>query len=125
MKMMLEFGPSKLEIDPTSHYIANGKDIHRAVHDYYILFNWLFAGKEVDVTKRAKDILIDSYAYYMGDMDITTSTFDMDGTYHYPEDPPMYPLVRVKYEDETVYFYPHAFVASIQSDGTTWMSRFD
>lgn len=43
----------------------------------------------------------------------------------YPGDPPMLPLATTKLRDETIIFYPHAWLLVLQPDGTFEVSRVD
>lgn len=52
--------------------------------------------------------------------------FTMEGgTLQYPDDPPLVPIAYTKLRDETIIFYPYAFVAIKQPDGTFEVSRMD
>jgi len=52
--------------------------------------------------------------------------FTMEGdTLQYPGDPPLVPIAYTKLRDETIIFYPYAFVAIKQPDGTFEVSRMD
>jgi len=50
---------------------------------------------------------------------------DAEGTYRYPGDPPLRWAARATLRDETILFYPYAFVAVIQPDGSNVMQRMD
>ena len=52
---------------------------------------------------------------------------DDDGSYalKYPGDPRMYWIARAQLRDETILFYPHAWVAIVQADGAFEVSRMD
>jgi len=52
-------------------------------------------------------------------MDLTT------GRLVYPGDPDMYPVARTRFREETILFYPHAYVAVIQPDKTWEVCRMD
>ena len=55
--------------------------------------------------------------------------FDMtpDGTLVYPGDPALFPIGRMVFATETVFFYPHAWVAIIQNNDPDnfVVARFD
>ena len=57
----------------------------------------------------------------------TGGKLDTDGTYLYPEDPPLYPLLMVYKPStkETYYQYSYAWVAIEQEDGSTYFTRLD
>jgi hypothetical protein len=46
-------------------------------------------------------------------------------TLKYPEDPPMKPLAMSVLRDETLVFYPYAFLMILQPDGAFEVSRVD
>lgn len=48
-----------------------------------------------------------------------------DGAMLYPNDPPLYPYMEVAHGNEMVYIYPHAFVAIVQPDGSSYVTRMD
>jgi hypothetical protein len=48
-----------------------------------------------------------------------------DGTMTYPGDPDLPWTARAKLRDETIYFYPAAFVAIVQPDGSNVCQRMD
>jgi len=43
----------------------------------------------------------------------------------YPGDPPYSPVAGCIFRTETIYVYPHAWVAIVQSDGSFEVSRMD
>lgn len=43
----------------------------------------------------------------------------------YPGDPPMPAVAALKFRDEWIYLYAHAWVAIVQPDGTYEVSRMD
>jgi len=45
--------------------------------------------------------------------------------FYYPGDPPQHPLATARMRDEIIVFYPHAFVAIFQKDGSWDMARID
>ena len=52
-------------------------------------------------------------------------TMTEDGALQYPEDPPMVPIGCTTLRNETIFFYPYAFVAVKQPDGTFEVARMD
>ena len=52
-------------------------------------------------------------------------TMTEDGALQYPEDPPMVPIGCTTLRNETIFFYPYAFVAIKQPDGTFEAARMD
>jgi hypothetical protein len=54
--------------------------------------------------------------------------FEMDPKDHgitYPGDPTYMPLASLTLRDETIFIYPHAWVAIVQPDGTYEIARMD
>ena len=85
---------------------------------------WLDEG--LGAGEPAQEALISRYVYYTGEFNLPDeATFDQDGTFHYPEDDAQAPLATAQLTEETVHFYQHAFVAIIQKDGATFMTRMD
>ena len=48
-----------------------------------------------------------------------------DNSIKYPGDPPYRPLAKMKIRNETVFVYPHAWVAVVQEDGSYEIARMD
>lgn len=46
-------------------------------------------------------------------------------TLHYPGDPPLHPIAKTKLRDETILFYPHAWIVIKQSNGDWDVARID
>jgi hypothetical protein len=44
---------------------------------------------------------------------------------HYPGDPVMYPLSILRFREERIFLYPHAWVVVIQPDGSWESARLD
>ena len=85
--------------------------------------NWAAEGLVNDADGGMKETLINNYPYYGGAM--TGGTIEEDGTYHYPEDPPLYPLVSMRGKNETFFMYEYGMVAVRTDAGNHWMARFD
>jgi hypothetical protein len=43
----------------------------------------------------------------------------------YPGDPPLRPIAKTKLREETIVFYPHAWVMILQPDGSFEVTRMD
>ena len=54
-----------------------------------------------------------------------TYSHDDNDSMSYSDDPPMYPIAKFVAGSETVFVYPHAYVAVIQEDETHVISRMD
>ena len=48
-----------------------------------------------------------------------------DGTMYYPDDPPQKPLASAQHFDETLYFYPSAWVVVVKPDKSFDIARID
>lgn len=57
--------------------------------------------------------------------EISGGTLDKDGTYRYPGDPPLAPLIRIDRGDEVFYQYPHAIVVIVDAQGGIFATRMD
>lgn len=56
---------------------------------------------------------------------IDKGTIDDNGVYHYPEDPDLYPLIKMIRGDEVLYFYEHAIVGIVHRDNSRTVIRMD
>ena len=43
----------------------------------------------------------------------------------YPDDPPLSPLAKAKFRDQTIYVYQYGWVAIVEADGSFEASRMD
>lgn len=43
----------------------------------------------------------------------------------YPGDPALKPLAKAEFRDQTIYIYPHVWVAIVEKDGSFEVSRMD
>ena len=103
-------------IDPTG---AFGGDSDRLIRATGIIASFL----DVHDTRSAKEQFESNYWFFFS-WD-KTGHLDADGTFHYPGDPPFYPLVRIPLHEETVFIYMHALVAVRASNGEWWWTRMD
>lgn len=62
--------------------------------------------------------------YQFGMYEMKGGTVTPEGIYEYPEDPPLYPLVKWERGDEVAYMYPHAIMSFIHK-GVTFVTRVD
>ena len=118
---VLPLSNEELIIDPTHSYTHAEPQHILEVMGY--LPQWLDEG--LSLGEDCQTALTSRYSYYSGPSSIKELTFEMDGSYTYPGDEKVAPLLTLKREDETLHFYPHAFVVVIKSDGDTWMTRMD
>ncbi len=63
--------------------------------------------------------------YGFGLYEMTGSTIEEDGTWKYPEDPDLFPILELKRGNETLYQYEHGLVAIVQEDGSSFCTRMD
>lgn len=70
-----------------------------------------------------KDYLDQTYGFGLYAMGEKT-TIDPDGTYHYPEDPDLHPLISFTTPLGTLYMYQYAIVAIPTEDGL-FVTRMD
>ena len=111
-------------LDPTNHH--EGVPDSRLIEALGIVPSFVAyaAVEHTEATARAiLDAMAEAYGFYMGDME--GGTVDAEGVYQYPDDPPLYPLVRWKLDDDvTVYMYQFAIVA-VQDKDNTIITRMD
>ena len=110
--------PLEAVLDPTGEHYKNNITMKSIVDACGILLTWAAD----DTYDNFKDRMEKNYDYF--DSWRTTTDLDQYGIYKYPEDPPMYPLVSMKLNGDTMFFLPHQMVA-IVLPGTTIISRFD
>ena len=72
---------------------------------------------------RLKEALESQYGFPV--YEIEEATISPEGVYSYPEDPDMYPLIKMTRDGETFYQYAYGIVAVIGSDGTSYVTRMD
>jgi hypothetical protein len=56
---------------------------------------------------------------------MTGSTVTEDGVWQYPEDPDLYPLMKLQEGDVEMLVYPYALVAMRDTSGRTLCTRMD
>lgn len=112
-----------MQIDPTGHHQENGAHMERVPEACGILPVWAFPTlTKENITMR--DSVCDSYQFPIVEM--KGATIDPEtGEHNYPEDPPMYPYMKLTLGDETMWIYPHAIVAFQDGIGQTFVTRMD
>jgi len=55
----------------------------------------------------------------------TGQTITKDGVYQYPEDPDLYPLIKIERGESTFYQYQYGLIAIVQKDGSSFCTRMD
>jgi len=63
--------------------------------------------------------------YFGGWVPMDGFKMDDDGTLHYPGDPPLRPLVIIKFKNEVIRIYQASFVSIQQEDGSWEVARMD
>lgn len=122
MRTEVSFVPGfEFIIDPNRKY--EQIDAREILSSLGYLPEWLYEG--LSIGQGMEESLTTRYVYYSGPTSTDDFKIEMDGSYEFPGDPISQPLARVKGEDETLYFYQHAFVAVIGKDGSTWFTRMD
>ena len=58
-------------------------------------------------------------------IEMNGGTVTDEGTYLYPDDPPLEPLIKIERGDETYYQYDYAIIAIVQKSGETFVTRMD
>ena len=81
--------------------------------------------QETDDSLSMLDIFNKEYSFGVHEM--TGGEVNIEtGEYTYPEDPPLYPLIKVTRGNETMYQYEYAIVAIVNNDsGETFVTRLD
>ncbi len=71
------------------------------------------------------EVMLEAYGFGMsGNMLDHGGEILADGTYEYPEDEPLYPMVEFRLQTCSVYVYQHALVAVVGDDSKV-MTRMD
>ena len=70
-----------------------------------------------------KEAMETQYGFPMIEME--KSTISETGVMRYPEDPDMYPMIKIVRGDETFYQYDYGVVAFVQNDGSSYVTRMD
>jgi len=110
----------KMTIDPLDKF----EDLYNDEQIYNLLGTlpyWTINPDYLD--KPLKEALDSQYGF--GLFEATGQTITKDGIYQYPEDPDLYPLIKIVRHDETFYQYQYAMVAIVQKDGNTFVTRMD
>lgn len=67
--------------------------------------------------------LDEQYGY--GLYESSSGSVTEDGIFQYPNDPDMYPLIKIQRGDETFYQYLYGMVSIVQKDGSSYITRLD
>lgn len=107
-----------IELDPLAKFNYQPEEIY---HILGLLPGWVMNEEFMD--KPLKEALDKQYGF--GLYESSGQTITADGVYQYPEDPDLYPLIKIQRKDETFYQYQYAMVAIVQKDGSTFVTRMD
>jgi len=109
----------KITIDPLSKY--NHLSQEEIFDTLGALPHWAINPDYLDVPlKEALD-----KQYNFGLYESSGQTITKEGIYQYPEDPDLYPLIKIQRKDEIFYQYRYAIIAIVQKDGSWFASRMD
>ena len=112
-----------MKVDPLNHYRLQGATVDELLGTCGILPHWaVTASPEGDNFKEA---MIKNYSFYFGPME--GGTLHPDGSYEYPGDPVLYPILSFEHPDinDKLFIYEYGMVGAYANDGTTWMTRMD
>ena len=79
--------------------------------------------QEEPTLDRVWELVDDQYGFGLDRM--TGSTVTEDGVWQYPEDPDLYPLMKLQEGDVEMLVYPYALVAMRDTSGRTLCTRMD
>ena len=113
------------ELDPTKSF--TNAPTERLVQAMGILPNWVADGLEAGCADI--EALTEALAGYYGFgelHDLKGGEIAENGTYQYPEDPPMPPLAKIESADLSIYFYQHAKLSIVEKkSGDAFVTRMD
>ena len=110
-----------ITIDPTDYYtIANH---HSIIARCQVILNW--AINPTYKYSSFKDAILQQYLY-RADFGMG-GTIDHNGVYKYPEDPPLWPLLKIARNDDVLYFYENYIIAmkDIHQKSGFYITRVD
>lgn len=108
-------------VDPLYKHVPEGRSADSIIEEVGLIWAW---SKTKETGRWFKDHFDEQYGFGLFEMK-GGQVLD-NGIYKYPEDPDLYPLLRVDDEDETVFVYPYGIVA-IRNKTTrdTFVCRMD
>jgi hypothetical protein len=115
---------SLITIDPLSKYPSKPND--ELVEECGILplfFMKAVMVQEEPTLDRVWELVDDQYGFGLYKM--TGSTVTKDGVWQYPEDPDLYPLMKLQEGNVEMLVYPYALVAMRDTSGRTLCTRMD
>lgn len=83
----------------------------------------MFLMQGLDKGEDAQTALTSRYQFYMGPLE--GGRILPNGSFQYPGDPVLHPIVSCHLPDESIYFYQHAIVGVVKTTGEQWLARMD
>jgi len=115
----------RLELDPTKSF--TNAPVKRLVEAMGILPSWVAGGLEAGCADIEALTVSLANSYGFGKLhNFKGGEVAENGTYQYPEDPPMPPLAKIESADLSIYFYQHAMLSIVEKDsGGAFVTRMD
>jgi len=115
-------------LDPTGHFTKHISSLEQKTlakqnlaEACGLIPNWVMDYEYDDLNM--KDMLQKYYPFGM--FPIPKTTVSDSGVFSYPEDPDLYPLVKMSRGEEIIYQYQYGLVAIVQPDGSAFCTRMD
>lgn len=111
---------AKFTLDPTSHYSRNYEvTAEKLLRVGGMLPAWpQFCPPGRDMVEWLQSV------YSFGGDEFKGHSFDENGVATYPEDPSMYPVIKIEVREYIIYIYQNAWIA-VMSEGEYTMMRMD
>ena len=110
----------KILIDPLDENLSPKFNYRQMTEACGIIPHWIRRLNHASIKER----LLESYPYFSGEM--VGGALHRDGTYTYPEDPDLFPLMSFESDTEICFIYVYGIVGIFnKEDGTTWVTRMD
>jgi len=100
-----------IEIDPNEVHIKKGASYQTLAEACGVLPLWALAGMGEGITMRKSCL-----THYQFPVSKMGGVIDENGVYLYPEDPPLYPYIKMTIGKETAYFYDHAMIGFVHPE---------
>lgn len=124
---VIEYGV-RFTLDPTGHYrtrVVTPMVALKGCLDGCGLLTSFAIGTKDTIAENMED----AYQFGMGWQDAAGDKAEIiDGVFHYPEDPPMHPYMkmqRLEGDQDEVYVYPHAIVCVVRDGKLVKRQRMD
>jgi hypothetical protein len=106
-------------IDPTGHFKSRNVATRKLVEATGFLPAFAL-GKEDTIAEN----LAENYAFF-NDWSVGESNVSENGTFYYPGDPPLAPIMLIAQGTEKIYIYEHAIVARVEDGNYVGHTRMD